>query len=50
VNLAIGFSQVEDRVLLIDADLRRGEIHKYFGFEKDKGLADILLGKRRRRM
>ena len=44
VNLAIGFSQVEDRVLLIDADLRRGEIHKYFGFEKDKGLADILLG------
>jgi capsular exopolysaccharide synthesis family protein len=44
VNLAIGFSQVEDRVLLIDADLRRGEIHKYFGFDKDKGLADILLG------
>ena len=44
VNLAIGFSQVEDRVLLIDADLRRGEVHKYFGFEKDKGLADILLG------
>jgi capsular exopolysaccharide synthesis family protein len=44
VNLAIGFSQVEDRVLLVDADLRRGEIHKYFGFEKDKGLADVLLG------
>src|ERR1017187_1051879 len=44
VNLAIGFSQVEDRVLLIDGDLRRGEIHKYFGFEKDRGLADILLG------
>src|SRR6266478_394684 len=44
VNLAIGFSQVEDRVLLIDADLRRGEVHKYFGFEKDKGLADILRG------
>ena len=44
VNLAIGFSQVEDRVLLIDADLRRGEVHKYFGFDKDKGLADILLG------
>jgi capsular exopolysaccharide synthesis family protein len=44
VNLAIGFSQVEDRVLLIDADLRRGEIHKYFGFEKERGLADILLG------
>jgi len=44
VNLAIGFSQVEDRVLLVDADLRRGETHKYFGFEKEKGLADVLLG------
>jgi capsular exopolysaccharide synthesis family protein len=44
VNLSIGFAQIEERVLLVDADLRRGEIHKYFGFEKDKGLADILLG------
>jgi capsular exopolysaccharide synthesis family protein len=44
VNLSIGFAQIEERVLLIDADLRRGEIHKYFGFEKDKGLADVLLG------
>jgi capsular exopolysaccharide synthesis family protein len=44
VNLAIGFSQVEDRVLLIDGDLRRGEIHKFFNAEKEKGLADVLLG------
>lgn len=44
VNLSIGFAQIEERVLLIDADLRRGEIHKYFGMEKDKGLTDVLLG------
>ncbi len=44
INLAIGFSQVEDRVLLIDGDLRRGEIHKYFSLNKEKGLADVLLG------
>jgi len=44
VNLSIGFAQTEERILLIDADLRRGEIHKYFGVEKDKGLADVLLG------
>jgi capsular exopolysaccharide synthesis family protein len=44
VNLSIGFSQTDERVLLIDADLRRGEIHKYFGLERDKGLAEVLLG------
>jgi len=44
VNLAIGFAQIEERVLLLDADLRRGEIHKYFGLEREKGLSDVLLG------
>jgi capsular exopolysaccharide synthesis family protein len=44
VNIATGFSQVEDRVLLVDADLRRGEVNKYFGLERANGLADILLG------
>src|SRR5207249_8608296 len=44
VNLSIGFAQIEERVLLLDGDLRRGEIHKYFGFERDKGMSDLLLG------
>jgi capsular exopolysaccharide synthesis family protein len=44
LNLAIGFSQIEDRVLLVDGDLRRGETHKYFNLPKEKGFADILLG------
>ncbi|MCG3146964.1 MAG: hypothetical protein PCFJNLEI_00400 [Verrucomicrobiae bacterium] len=46
VNLSIGFAQIEERVLLIDADLRRGEIHKYFGLERENGLADVLLGEK----
>ncbi|NQU12256.1 polysaccharide biosynthesis tyrosine autokinase [bacterium] len=44
VNMAIGFSQIEDRVLLVDGDLRRGEVHKYFSLERDQGLAEVLLG------
>lgn len=44
VNMAIGFSQIEDRVLLVDGDLRRGEIHKYFGLPRERGFADVLLG------
>ena len=44
VNLAIGFAQIEERVLLLDGDLRRGELHKYFGVEREKGLAEVLLG------
>ena len=44
VNLSIGFAQIEERVLLVDADLRRGEVHKYFEFEREKGLSDVLLG------
>jgi capsular exopolysaccharide synthesis family protein len=44
VNMAIGFAQVEDRVLLVDGDLRRGEIHRYFNLPRGRGLADILLG------
>lgn len=32
------------RVLLIDADLRQGHIHRYFGRERDVGFADLLAG------
>ncbi|MEA1923690.1 MAG: polysaccharide biosynthesis tyrosine autokinase [Pseudomonadota bacterium] len=46
INLAISIAQEIDRtVLLIDANLRKPAIHKYFGFEESMGLADYLLGK-----
>ncbi len=46
INLAISIAQEVDRtVLLIDANLRKPAVHKYFGLGKTKGLADYLLGK-----
>lgn len=44
-NLAICFSQVEEeRTLLIDTDLRRMSVHKYFGLKNDAGIAEVLRG------
>lgn len=44
LNMSISFAQAGMRVLLVDADMRRGEIHKYFGLEGGKGLSDVLNG------
>lgn len=43
-NLATILAQSNKRVLLIDADLRRGYIHKYFNLQTQPGLADYLNG------
>ncbi len=44
-NLAISISfEVNQTVLLVDLDLRRPSIHKYFGFDPEYGLADYLNG------
>lgn len=46
VNLATCLAQVEGgRTLLIDADMRKMNVHAYFGFENGPGLADVLSGK-----
>ena len=44
VNLGITLAQEGQRVLLIDADLRKPTIHKRLGLERDPGLAEALLG------
>lgn len=45
VNLATIFAQDNKKTLIIDADLRRGYLHKYFGTElKSSGLSQYLLG------
>lgn len=45
VNLAVVSAQAGQRVCLIDADLRRGYLRKYFGFDRNApGLADLLAG------
>ncbi|MDQ2944357.1 MAG: polysaccharide biosynthesis tyrosine autokinase [Acidobacteriota bacterium] len=41
-NLAQALAQINLKVLLIDADVRRPRIHKIFGLENQSGLTDLL--------
>lgn len=43
-NLATILAQSQKRVLLIDADLRRGYLHKYFNQDNQQGLSEYLNG------
>lgn len=43
-NLATILAQSDKRVLIIDADLRRGYLHKYFNLETQPGLTELLNG------
>ncbi len=43
-NLATIFAQGNKRILLIDADLRRGYLHKYFDQDLQPGLSEYLNG------
>ena len=41
-NLAISFSKMEKRVLLIDSDLRRPNLHNIFKVDNTAGLSNII--------
>lgn len=41
-NLAISFSKMEKKVLLIDADLRRPNIHNIFKINNEFGLSNVI--------
>ena len=41
-NLAISFSKMEKRVLLVDSDLRRPNVHNIFKLENATGLSNII--------
>ena len=41
-NLAETFSQLNKKVLIIDGDMRRGELHKIFTISQSDGLGDYL--------
>ncbi|MBC6677570.1 MAG: polysaccharide biosynthesis tyrosine autokinase [Acinetobacter sp.] len=43
-NLATILAQSDKRVLIIDADLRRGYLHKYFNLDTQPGLTELLNG------
>ncbi|WP_313205999.1 GNVR domain-containing protein [Psychrobacter faecalis] len=42
-NLTEVFAQLDKKVLIIDADMRLGELHRMFSMSQDSGLADYLL-------
>jgi succinoglycan biosynthesis transport protein ExoP len=41
-NLAIAISEITQRVLIFDGDLRKQRIHRIFGIENNAGLGDLL--------
>ncbi|MGP5315564.1 GNVR domain-containing protein [Psychrobacter faecalis] len=41
-NLTEVFAQLDKKVLIIDADMRLGELHRMFSLSQDNGLADYL--------
>ena len=43
-NIAYILADAGKRVLLIDGDMRRGSIYKYFKFKNNYGLADVING------
>jgi capsular exopolysaccharide synthesis family protein len=45
-NIAISFAQMGQKVLLIDADMRKPRIHALFDLERSPGLSEYLAGKK----
>lgn len=43
-NLALSFAEAGYRTVLVDGDIRRGELHRVFGVERTPGLIDGLSG------
>jgi tyrosine-protein kinase Etk/Wzc len=44
VNLSLSLAQAGEKVLLIDADLRRPTVHHVFGLQRQPGLTDYIVG------
>jgi tyrosine-protein kinase Etk/Wzc len=44
INLALSLAQAGEKVLLVEADLRKPLIYKNFGLQKAPGLTDFVLG------
>lgn len=44
VSLAVSIAMAEQRVLLIDADMRKPAVHRHFGLDRRNGLSEILAG------
>lgn len=44
VNLAVALAESGSRVVLVDADLRKPSVHRWFGLLDDVGLSTVLAG------
>jgi tyrosine-protein kinase Etk/Wzc len=44
VNLSALVASADKRVLIIDGDMRRGDVHSHFGIAHQPGLSDVLCG------
>src|SRR5215217_2470468 len=42
-NLAVTMAQAEQRVILVDCDLRRPTLHTLFGLPNEEGLTSLML-------
>jgi len=43
INMGAVLADVDKRVLIIDADLRKGRIHQFLGIKRRPGLSDLLV-------
>jgi non-specific protein-tyrosine kinase len=46
VNLAVTMAHAEQRVIVVDCDLRRPQVHLFFGLDNTQGLTNALLDER----
>jgi tyrosine-protein kinase Etk/Wzc len=44
INLAAVLTSSDKKVLLIDADMRRGHLHEYLGVKRENGLSEFISG------
>lgn len=42
-NLAVAMAQMGEKVLLVDGDLRRRNLHKFFNLRSDLGISDVIM-------
>jgi succinoglycan biosynthesis transport protein ExoP len=43
-NLAVTMAQADSKVIILDCDMRKPQIHKIFGIAKEHGISNLLVG------
>jgi len=44
VNLAVTMAQADSKIVILDCDMRRANVHKVFGTANDHGISNLLVG------